>query len=616
VQEVAAALRAALDDALCGQSQAKTGLLLALIAREHAYLEGPPGCGKSALASALAVAASSRSAAVRCHRDLREQDVMGDVRLQRSSGPRGERLSRGLVPGPLLAAELVVLDDLPRAPAEALAPLLRMLSERRALGRALPLETVIATAVPPELDLHAESMEVTQLDRFAVQVRMHGLLTGRDWARARRVLAGDDAPRAAPIDRDARIALQRAAAALPFAPGVTDRLRVLVRRLVEVSAPEERPRLTDRSLGRAALALMRAHAVTRGSSRVELQDLAAVRFLLGRRVSEDVQGAFPVLLAQVLANADTEAGPPPVAGHRPGQAAGARGGGARQRVVAAPAEVRDDALAAVRPAGSDAPSADVSALLGALAGRIERGRADTRENPGGPPRSYRRMRRLDEIFDADPLEAVLFAEASLPDGPRVFRRERREAGGSLVVLRDVSASMEGRLARWTGQVVAGIVRLGARRHMRLGYVEFNHDATRFTSGGLFFHRRYAQLLALAGRRRAEGRTNYEAPLALALEEFRRRPGRGGHIVLLTDGVPVLGDPTVERERALARRLGVRVHTVFLGLGDCPEVLERIALETDGLRFEGRPTADGHLCVSPREDMMARAAANRPPGGLP
>ena len=31
---------------------AKTGIWLALIAREHAYLEGPPGCGKSALAAA------------------------------------------------------------------------------------------------------------------------------------------------------------------------------------------------------------------------------------------------------------------------------------------------------------------------------------------------------------------------------------------------------------------------------------------------------------------------------------------------------------------------------------------------------------------------------------
>jgi uncharacterized protein with von Willebrand factor type A (vWA) domain len=128
--------------------------------------------------------------------------------------------------------------------------------------------------------------------------------------------------------------------------------------------------------------------------------------------------------------------------------------------------------------------------------------------------------------------------------------------------------------------------------MRLGYVEFNHDATRFSARGLFFHRGYPQLLGLAARRRAEGRTNYEAPLRLALEEFRSRPGGQRHILLLTDGVPVLGDPAVRRERILARQLRVRIHTVFLGLGECPPVLDDISTETGGLRFVGVPSADG------------------------
>ncbi len=243
--------------------------------------------------------------------------------------------------------------------------------------------------------------------------------------------------------------------------------------------------------------------------------------------------------------------------------------------------------------------AEVGALLVALSGRIERGRAETREHPGGSPRGYRRLRRLDELLDADPLEATLFADGSLPEGPRVFRRERREAGGSLAVLRDVSASMEGRLSRWAGQVVAGIVRLGARRHLRLGYVEFNHEATRFAAEGRFFHRRYPHLLALAARSRAEGRTNYEAALRVALEEFQRRPGRNRHVVLLTDGIPVLGDPEVARERALAVDLCVRIHTVFLGLGDCPPVLDAVSDETGGLCFRGHPTPEGGLQVRER-----------------
>jgi hypothetical protein len=70
-------------------------------------------------------------------------------------------------------------------------------------------------------------------------------------------------------------------------------------------------------------------------------------------------------------------------------------------------------------------------------------------------------------------------------------------------------------------------------------------------------------------------------------------------VLLTDGVPVLGDPHVRRERALARELGVKVHTVFLGLGECPGVLDEISRETDGLCFVARPRPDGRVTVLER-----------------
>ena len=47
-------LRHALDAAIVGQDEAKTGLTLAWLAREHAYLEGPTGCGKTRLAEAFA----------------------------------------------------------------------------------------------------------------------------------------------------------------------------------------------------------------------------------------------------------------------------------------------------------------------------------------------------------------------------------------------------------------------------------------------------------------------------------------------------------------------------------------------------------------------------------
>jgi uncharacterized protein with von Willebrand factor type A (vWA) domain len=246
----------------------------------------------------------------------------------------------------------------------------------------------------------------------------------------------------------------------------------------------------------------------------------------------------------------------------------------------------------------------VDALVEAIAGRLGRRRRGAgarrlREDPGGAPRAYRPLRRLDEIGDADPVDVLLFAQGRLPGAPRALRRERSSRTGSLVLARDVSASMEGSLGRWAAQVVSGLVARAAVRRARIGYIEFNHEAIRYRDGQAFLHRRYGALLARASRRRAEGRTSYQAPLAAALAELARAPEAERHLVLLTDGLPVVGDPEVARERALARRLGVQIHTVFIGLGQCPAVLERIARETRGLAFQARPLSGGRIRVALR-----------------
>jgi MoxR-like ATPase len=49
-----ARLRDALDDAIVGQDDAKEAVVLALLAREHCYLEGPPGVAKTMLAEVAA----------------------------------------------------------------------------------------------------------------------------------------------------------------------------------------------------------------------------------------------------------------------------------------------------------------------------------------------------------------------------------------------------------------------------------------------------------------------------------------------------------------------------------------------------------------------------------
>ena len=603
-------LRTALGRVLVGQDEAATGLTLALLAEQHAYLEGPPGCGKSELAAALAALSGARTHTLVFHRDIRETDLLGDVLLSRHRHRGHERLRRELIPGPLLQAEVALLEDLPRSPGEALGPLLRILAERHALGQTLPLESAVATGPLEQVEAPIDPLEPGQLDRFAVQLRMTGLLTGElfdeaavllERAAARRPAAATLSPA---MTAPTRKAAQRAAAALRIEPRTIDAYHRLLDRLRQRSADESASGdrlMSDRSFSSAALRLVRSHAFLRGAPAAAPRDLGAIRYMVAHRLPDEVQEDFDHILEELLGDPPnvtmTETG-----AQMPGaQSQGDDSDGAAAAAPASDSWIDDQADVPAPPTlfGKPPPPAQVDPLLRALIGRIERGRIDPDTDPGGQPRGYRPLRDLDELIDADVIEALLFAEGRLPGAPRTFERKRRSAGGAVAVLRDISASMAGRLTVWSSQVVLGILRVAARRRMRVGYVEFHHRALPHQVGGRLLHRSYSRLADQAGQAKAVGQTNYEAPLRTALEGLRGGSGRNRHVVLLTDGLPIIGDTTVRRERQLARRLGVALHTVFLGNGDCPPVLDDISLETAGLRFRGSPVPGGGLRLEER-----------------
>lgn len=592
--EPLASLPAALAAAAPGQEEAAHALALGLAARQHVLLVGPPGCGKSALAAAFARASGARFRLLHFHRDTRPEELLGDPMLLRSRLGAGERISLGVAEGGLLAVEVAVLDDLGRAPGEALGSLLHLLSERRGPGGQVPLECAVATVLPPEVDAVADPPDPGQLDRFALQVRMRGLVWSGAWQKARRLLSAAPGDRHAPppLDGEARRAAQRRCAGLPVPAAVRAAWTHLWSRLAALAG--DQGLVGDRLLAAPGFAVLRAHAFLRGASAVEREDLRVARLMLAARVPEPLRREAETWIEAVASGAAQEDPPQPLARVGEGGEAGASAGRATARL---PAPMLQDVPPLPRAsAGKAPPGADVQRLIDALSGRLDRLRVEALAEPGGMPRRRTRLARLDELLDADPVEAALFVEGGLPDSPAVLRRERRVLGGALALLRDVSASMEGPLSRFAGEVVAGMVRACARRRMRVAYVEFHHEAEPFRVDGRLFHRRYAELLARAGRARAEGRTSYEAPLRLALEAFRRRPGRGRHLLLVTDGVPVVGDPWVRAERRLARELRVRVHTVFLADEEFPPVLDQIARETGGSRFRVEPQGGGRLRV--------------------
>jgi len=138
-------------------------------------------------------------------------------------------------------------------------------------------------------------------------------------------------------------------------------------------------------------------------------------------------------------------------------------------------------------------------------------------------------------------------------------------------------------------ICSKVIELAKQFRMHVGYLEFNDDVLRFVldKSRQFFSREYATLLRQVRWARSKGCTNYEVPLNVALSEFRGMRGMAArcnqHILFLTDGHPNRGDPSVARQLASARSLGVSIHTIFLGAKDCPEVLDTMSLLTNGAR---------------------------------
>ncbi len=591
--------------------------MLALLAKEHAYLEGPPGVGKSLLAETLAKLSGARVEVVPFHRDIREVDLLGDAVLRRERRGRLEILRRDVVPGPLLEAEVAILEDLPRAPGEALGPLLRILAARRALGADLPLETAVATGPPDEEgeDTPVDPLEPSQLDRFAIQVRMPGLLTGRRFREARLVL--DRAARQTPalseqpfLDEDGaplaltsavRKALQERAASLAIPQSVRDGYADLLSRMRARLSREDDALLSDRTFGVVVWRIVRAHATLRNAPCVSARDLRAIRYMAARRIPSELLQELEDAIEELLGEAGDEQVQVAVSGSETiaGPAMSGEGVASDAQSTAAVLDSEDEIYQPDPERRVLTQPAQVERLMKALVGRIERGRIEPDSDPGGQPRAYRPLRRLDDLLDGDLVEAMLYAEGRLPGSPRTYDRKRQNAGGAIVVLRDISASMAGTLAEWAGEVVAGVVRVAGRRRMRVGYVEFHHKAIDHLVGGRLLHRSYRRLYELAGTARTLGQTNYEDPLRVAIEALRGGMGRNRHVVMLTDGLPIIGDPSVRRERAEAKRLGVALHTVFLGSGECPPVLDDLSRETGGLRFQARPDHRGQLAVEER-----------------
>jgi MoxR-like ATPase len=156
-------LRDEIAKAVIGQDAAVERLLVSLLAGGHVLLEGMPGLAKTLLVKSLASALGIQFERIQFTPDLLPSDVVGTMVFQPKSGDFSPHR------GPIFA-NLVLADEINRAPAKVQSALLEAMQERQVTigGRTHPLPRpffVMATQNPIEQE-GTYPLPEAQTDRF------------------------------------------------------------------------------------------------------------------------------------------------------------------------------------------------------------------------------------------------------------------------------------------------------------------------------------------------------------------------------------------------------------------------------------------------------------------
>ncbi|AVJ28170.1 AAA family ATPase [Achromobacter spanius] len=243
------ALEAAISQEVLGQAAVIRQMLIALVADGHVLLESLPGLAKTRMVKALASHLAADMSRIQFTPDLLPSDITGADVLQQDAEGRNRIAFQA---GPLFG-NLILADEINRAPAKVQSALLEAMEERQiTVGsntRKMPeLFMVLATQNPIEQE-GTYPLPEAQMDRFLMKIKldypgaedemaMLAMLRGApqvDGAAAR--------TEAARISQETLFACRMEAAAVHVAPAVD-------RYTVDLVNATRRPADHDADLGR------------------------------------------------------------------------------------------------------------------------------------------------------------------------------------------------------------------------------------------------------------------------------------------------------------------------------------------------------------------------------
>ncbi|MFP6765521.1 MAG: MoxR family ATPase [Planctomycetaceae bacterium] len=233
VEDCAAAfqkINGELSKVIVGQQEVIEQVLVAMLARGHALLEGVPGLAKTLLISSLAEAMQMSFKRIQFTPDLMPSDITGTEIIQEDS--ETQQRAYKFLAGPLFA-NMVLADEINRTPPKTQAAMLEAMQERHisAGGTMHDLPNpffVLATQNPLEQE-GTYPLPEAQLDRFLLYIKVDYPSGAEEWEVARRVTTGQMGTISQVITADEITSYQKLVTQVPVSDQVLGYAWALVR---------------------------------------------------------------------------------------------------------------------------------------------------------------------------------------------------------------------------------------------------------------------------------------------------------------------------------------------------------------------------------------------------